>query len=51
MFSWRSFLADSFSIDISLSLGQSKKNTGDACSVVPQIAEMAVRTLMEHAQR
>jgi hypothetical protein len=38
-------LADSFSIDVSLTLGESKKNTEDACNLISEIADMTVTTL------
>ncbi|MEV6873408.1 DUF3558 domain-containing protein [Amycolatopsis sp. NPDC051128] len=38
-------LADSFSIDVSLTLGSSKKHTEDACILITQIADMTVATL------
>ncbi|MDQ7809367.1 DUF3558 domain-containing protein [Amycolatopsis sp. A133] len=42
-------LADSFSIDVSLTLGSSKKHTEDACSLITQIADMTVTTLKAKA--
>jgi hypothetical protein len=42
-------LADSVSIDVSLTLGASKRNTEDACSLIPQIADMTVTTLRAKA--
>jgi uncharacterized protein DUF3558 len=42
-------LADSISIDVSLTLGRSKRNTEDACSLIPQIADMTVTTLRAKA--
>ncbi|SFW88612.1 Protein of unknown function [Amycolatopsis australiensis] len=42
-------LADSISIDVSLTLGESKRSIEDACSLVPQIAEMTVATLKAKA--
>lgn len=42
-------LADDLSIDVSLTLGSSKKYTEDACGLVPQIADMAVTTLRAKA--
>jgi hypothetical protein len=42
-------LADSFSIDVSLNLGESKKHTQDACSLISQIADMTVSTLRAKA--
>ncbi|WP_370964808.1 DUF3558 domain-containing protein [Amycolatopsis sp. cg9] len=42
-------LADDLSIDVSLTLGASKRDTADACGLVPQIADMAVTTLRAKA--
>lgn len=42
-------LADSFSIDVSLTLGESKKKTEDACSLITRIADMTVTTLRAKA--
>jgi hypothetical protein len=42
-------LADSISIDVSLTLGASKRDTEDACSLIPQIADMTVTTLRAKA--
>ncbi|WP_370964868.1 DUF3558 domain-containing protein [Amycolatopsis sp. cg9] len=42
-------LADDLSIDVSLTLGASKRDTADACGLVSQIADMAVTTLRERA--
>ncbi|MBE8519373.1 DUF3558 domain-containing protein [Amycolatopsis sp. H6(2020)] len=42
-------LADSFSIDVSLTLGSSKKNTENACALISQVADMAVTTLRAKA--
>jgi hypothetical protein len=52
-------LTDRISLDISLSLGTSKSvslrtqksKIADACELVPQIADMAVQSLLEHARR
>ncbi len=38
-------LADSFSIDVNLSLGESKKYAVDACNLVSQVADMAITSL------
>ncbi|MER6791680.1 DUF3558 domain-containing protein [Amycolatopsis mediterranei] len=42
-------LADSFSVDVSLTLGSSKRHTEDACSLITQIADMTVTTLKAKA--
>ncbi|UOZ03300.1 DUF3558 domain-containing protein [Amycolatopsis sp. WQ 127309] len=42
-------LADNLSIDVSLTLGVSKKDTEDACSLISQIADMTVTTLRAKA--
>lgn len=43
-------LADDYSLDISLSLGETKRHSADACSLVAQVADLAVTTLKEHAR-
>ncbi|MEV5721756.1 DUF3558 domain-containing protein [Amycolatopsis mediterranei] len=42
-------LADSFSVDVSLTLGSNKRHTEDACSLITQIADMTVTTLKAKA--
>jgi hypothetical protein len=38
-------LADSFSVDVSLTLGSTKRHSGDACALISEVAEMTVATL------
>jgi hypothetical protein len=42
-------LSDSISIDVSLTLGESKRDTADACGLVSQIVDMTVTTLRAKA--
>lgn len=43
-------LTDRLSIDVFITLGSSKRRTADACELVPQIADLAVQSLLEHAR-